>query len=181
MIEFNLVIYMCSHCTRVHNAAQDCLRHELDEHATANASRKNTTVDRAENGDSAAASTTSLPFTIADDDVKPDVDDSDLQRYSSLNKKGDENQKLKESENVDVTTEIIHEASSVVGNLGTKSKEKYVDLPTTSRSFTRRQPRKTYIKKSSEPSSTTTHNLEKNTVTYPSAQRIPCEVCKKVC
>ena len=33
MIEFQLTVYMCSHCTRVHNAAQDCLRHELDEHS----------------------------------------------------------------------------------------------------------------------------------------------------
>ena len=33
MIEFHLIIFMCSHCTRVHNAAQDCLQHEREEHA----------------------------------------------------------------------------------------------------------------------------------------------------
>ena len=32
MLEFQLTIYMCSHCTRIHNAAHDCLRHELEEH-----------------------------------------------------------------------------------------------------------------------------------------------------
>ena len=33
MIEFQLTIFMCSHCTRVHNAAHDCLRHEREDHA----------------------------------------------------------------------------------------------------------------------------------------------------
>ena len=35
MIEFQLTIFMCSHCTRVHNAAQDCLQHEREEHVQA--------------------------------------------------------------------------------------------------------------------------------------------------
>ena len=33
MIEFQLTIYMCSHCTRVHNDPRECLRHEIDEHS----------------------------------------------------------------------------------------------------------------------------------------------------
>ena len=32
MIEFQVTVYMCSHCTRVHNAALDCLQHEQEEH-----------------------------------------------------------------------------------------------------------------------------------------------------
>ena len=32
MIEFQLTIFMCSHCTRVHNAAHECLQHEQQEH-----------------------------------------------------------------------------------------------------------------------------------------------------
>ena len=177
---------MSSTCVRIARVcitqAQDCVRHELDEHATANASKTNTTVDRAENGDSAAASTTSLPFTIADDDVKPDVEDSYMHRYSTLDTVADESQEPMENEIVDATTENINEASSVVGNLGTKSEEKYVDLPSTSRPLTRRQPTKPSIKKSSKPSSTTTHDLKKNTTTgvRPTDLKISCAVCRKV-
>ena len=90
MIEFQLTIYMCSHCTRVHNAAQDCLRHELDDHPpptaynTMNTSEtpkaKFTTAERGE----IASTSSSTPFTITDNDVKPDMDESDLYHQNAL-------------------------------------------------------------------------------------------------
>ena len=105
MIEFQLTVYMCSYCTRVHNAAQDCVRHELEEH-TRNQSFTTTVVDDnieptvstptiddfttiKENYVSNFQSSTDPPFTIANDDIKPGVtinqeDDSDLQRVTSL-------------------------------------------------------------------------------------------------
>ena len=180
MIEFQLTIYMCSYCTRVHNAAHDCVRHELEEHATTNTPKSTATVDDAENGDVATTSSTLLPFTIADDEVKPDVNDSYIQRYSSLDTEGGENQEPVENEIGNVTKEIIGEASAVARDSNTKSEERDVDLPSTSHLFTRRQPKKTAVKKTVKPSSATTHNLKNDsTVTY-SRQKVPCKVCKKV-
>ena len=121
MIEFQLTIYMCSYCTRVHNAAHDCVRHELEEHLTDNTPKPSATVDNAENGDVATTSSTALPFTIADDEVKPDVNDSYIQRYSSLDTDGDENQEPMENEIVNATMEIIDEASAVARDSDTKS------------------------------------------------------------
>ena len=60
MIEFNLTIYMCSYCTRVHNAAHECLQHELIEHPP--------TVQCPP-----PAAVTSPPTPIADDQI-PDSD-----------------------------------------------------------------------------------------------------------
>ena len=66
MIEFQLTIYMCSHCTRVHNDSQDCVRHEIDEHA-ANSTKITESIENHQSPDE------SMPFAIADDnvDVKP--------------------------------------------------------------------------------------------------------------
>ena len=84
MIEFQLTVYMCSYCTRVHNAAHDCVRHELEEHST-NITPMTTDVviakkiDEVDDTAEPSTSSTVQPFTIVDDDVKPDVDESDFQ------------------------------------------------------------------------------------------------------
>ena len=64
MIEFQLTIYMCSHCTRVHSAAQDCVRHEIDEHsAIANSATIGESIGNHESPEK------SMPFAIGDGDV----------------------------------------------------------------------------------------------------------------
>ena len=86
MIEFQLTIYMCSYCTRVHNASEDCRQHEESEHST-NATME--TVDPPSLDRMDDTRPADNPFGIADDggggigvDVKPNIADepSDVQR-----------------------------------------------------------------------------------------------------
>ena len=76
MIEFQLTIYMCSHCTRVHNAAQECLQHELSEHTAKIVSTPEPVLQPTTQHQStpSAFSPNATPFTITDD-VKPNVDE----------------------------------------------------------------------------------------------------------
>ena len=80
MIEFQLTIYMCSHCTRVHNAPQECLRHEIDDHSPKEIVHQPPTTSTADpitssTTDESAPSPMDHPFVIAttvnDVDVKP--------------------------------------------------------------------------------------------------------------
>ena len=77
MIEFQLTVYMCSYCTCVYNAAQVCVRHELKEHSPNKASAVSTGAV----GEIANTSATRLPFRIVDEEIKPDVHDSDIHRH----------------------------------------------------------------------------------------------------
>ena len=166
MIEFQLTIYMCSHCTRVHNAAHECLQHELKEHSAKDTVVVPDSESTRKIDDSAEQSTT---HTSTDNDVKPDMDDSEIQRCTS-SRAGD-NQIITSSK---MTTAESSVPDSVIG---------FSDLhcpSSTSHSVTDRQPTAVDVKKDSK--STTTHNSAENAVTIKKSSqcKIPCQNCGKV-
>ena len=175
MIEFQLTIYMCSHCTRVHNAAHDCVFHELEEHPPSTGLSEVTTAVNhhqalesfREVDDPREPSTSSapLPFTIIDDDVKPDMDDSDLQRQRVLverNESGlvvEENQVMKSTEK--------HSGETVMPPTAMNKDDKSENRPRSSRPLYVRQPRISAPK-----SIRHTGGISK---------RVSCRICGKVC
>ena len=165
MIEFQLTVYMCSHCTRVHNAAQDCVHHELEEHSTSL-----TASFTAENVEQSTTSpSTDQPFSIVDDDVKPDTEDSFIQRYGD---RQPENQAPIESQVVIKNQEIVknqslEKSAMIVGD--------EADRPPTLHSP--RRSRKRTMSASSTSSDDSSKNSETVSSTARSRPSISCKIC----
>ena len=75
MIEFQLTVYMCSYCTRVHNAAHSCIAHEMEEHDDMVTKKTSTAVANDPRSQLPTTSAPTLPLFIIDDDVKPPAEE----------------------------------------------------------------------------------------------------------
>ena len=166
MIEFQLTVYMCSYCTRVHNAAHDCVRHELEEHSTPSTPK---TLE--------PSTSSTLPlFTIVDDDVKLDMEDSDFQ----LRQSGHLHQVIENDLPMETTTdEIIEEphASTVSGRVAVAPKDSHVPSHSENRSL-KSVEMTTKLKKRHEKRENS--EISSNHVMSRSRQIKTCPICGKV-
>ena len=174
MIEFQLTVYMCSYCTRVHNVAQDCVRHEMEEHSATRPKplsvpptpKTSTTATTLENIEQIVASTapsadsTFQPFTITDNDVKPDMNSSEIGDHHDALFQHDD-QVPAEMTMMKNPLENIY-GSATMMNLNVTTEERYPGQPSTSRSDIGLPPRKHH--------STVCHSWTK----------VPCRICGKV-
>ena len=87
-----------------------------------------------------STSSTRLPFTIVDDDVKLDMDDSDLQRHRVLLEQNVPDDVAEKSEIMNITEENAEETIKSTVKLANENMKSEKQLPRPSRPLSLRQP-----------------------------------------